>query len=302
LRKYQDILRDKQSEIETSYESAMEGFQIESDDFIDPGFYFENELSKYYDIFPKQYFNPLLISLYGFFENWLKRICDLDSKRGFSNVKVKDLAGGNYIERSRKYLSIVADLNLSESENDWQIIKKIQKVRNAIAHNDSNLIIDKNKELNQQVLYSHLKLDSRIGLNEKTGSFYIKDKEFLFEIIELIERYLTYVIDSLSSRKVVAKNTTMPFNNDTWGQEKAAYIIDCVVNCLDLIDKFNDRKDEYTEENFNADLQIELDNIMWDATKIYSFFCDSDWDEKDSALIIKERKQGFDKIKEIYRK
>lgn len=295
-------ITDKQTEIEKSYDSAMKDFQNDSDEDIDPGFYFDDDIHKYNEVFPKHYFNPLLLSLYGLFENWLKRLCDIDSKRGFSNVKVKDLAGSNYIEKSRKYLSIVADLNLSETENDWQRIKQIQKVRNAIAHNDSNIKTDKNRELKKQELYSYLKKDNRIKLNESIGTFYIKDKEYLYEAIELIEKYLIYVISNLSSRKVVAKNTTMPFNNASWGQEKTEHIIDEIISCLDLIDEFDKRNDEYRESDFKANLTGKLGSIMWDATKTYSFFCDGKWDVKDRDIIMEERREGFEKIKEIYRK
>lgn len=295
-------IKEKQAEVGKSYDAAMEDSQDNSEEEFDPNYYFDDAIHKYNEIFPKHYFNPLLLSLYGLFENWLKRLCDLDSKRGFSNVKVNDLAGGNYIEKSRKYLSVVADLNLDETETDWQKIKQIQKVRNAIAHNDSSIKTDKNKELNKQELYSYLKKDNRVELNENIGTFYIKDKEYLYEVIDLINSYLNFVISKLSTRKVVARNTTMPYNNVGWGQEKTEHIIEGIISCLDLIDEFEIRNDEHREDDFKTNLIGTLGSIMWDATKTYSFFCDGKWEVKDRDIIMEERREGFERIKKIYEK
>lgn len=293
-------ITDKQREIEKSYDIAINEIEGEVDYENDPSFFFDDDIHKYNEVFPKHYYNPLLLSIYGLFENWLKKLCDIDSKRGFSNVKVNDLAGSNYIEKSRKYLKIVAELNLDDSENDWQKIKQIQKVRNAIAHNDSNIKTEKNRELEKQELYTILKNDTRIELNESIGSFYIKDKEFIFEVIELITKYLNFVISNLASRKVVAKNTIMPYNNDCWGQEKTENIIIELIQCLDLLDDFHKRTDEYRESDFKVNLEGKIGSIMYDATKVYSFFCDGKWETKDRDIIMKERKKGFEKIKKIY--
>lgn len=294
-------IKDKQTEIEKSYDAAMEGFNSDADDDFDPSLYFDDDIHKYNEVFPKHYFNPLLLSLYGLFENWLKRLCDLDSRRGFTNVKVGDLSGSNYIEKSRKYLSIVAEINMDKTDKDWQKIKQIQKVRNAIAHNDSNIKTDKNKELEKQELYNYLKQDIRVELNEKLGTFYIKEKEYLYEVIELIENYLNVVIKDLSERKVVAKNTTMPFDNGRWGKEKTGNIIEGIIRCMDLIDEFEKRTDEHRESDFKGNLVGILGSIAWDATKTFSFFCDGKWEVKDRELIMEERMKGFEKLKEIYK-
>ena len=296
-----DYIIDKKREIESEYDKVLNDIQSEDESEPDPAFYFDDEIYKYNEIFPKHHFNPLLLSIYGLFENWLKRLCDIDSRRGFSNVKVSDLAGGSYIEKSRKYLKIVAELNLEETEKVWQKIKTIQKVRNAIAHNDSNIKTDKSKELSKQDLFPILMKDKRIILNKNTGSFYIAEKSYLFEVIDLISKYLDFVIKNLASRKVVAKNTTMPYNNDGWGQEKTENIIDDLIKCLNIIDEFEARKDLNRESDLTTNIKGKVASMLWDATKVYSFFCDGNWDVNDREIIINERNKGFEKIKKIYR-
>lgn len=298
-----EYIDEKKNEIEKDYNSAVTDFQSENniESNVDPAFFFGDEIHRYNEVFPKHYYNPLLLSIYGLFENWLKRLCDLDSRRGFSTVKVNDLAGGNYIEKSRRYLTIVAELNLEETETIWQKIKQTQKIRNAIAHNDSNIKTDKNRDITKQELFSLLSKDKRIVLNESIGSFFINDKEFLFEVIDLITKYLNIVITKLAGRKVIAKNTTMPYNNGGWGQEKSELIIDGLIKCIELLEEFDRRVDEHRENDFKINLSGELGSIMFDATKIYSFFCDGEWDVEDRDIIMKEKKEGFDKIKKIYK-
>ncbi|RKD89670.1 hypothetical protein [Mangrovibacterium diazotrophicum] len=295
-------INDKKNETEKNYNDALKDLQSENESEIDVDFYFDDEFHKYNEIFPKHHFNPLLLSIYGLFESWLKRLCDLDNRRGFSNIKVNDLAGGNYIEKSRKYLNVVAELNLDETEKIWQKIKQIQKVRNAIAHNNSNIKTDKNREISKQDLFPILSRDKRIVLNENIGSFFIAEKDYLFEVIDLVSKYLEYVIEKLSHRKVVAKNTTMPFNNAGWGQEKSENVIDGIIRCLDLIEEFERRDDEYRESDFKANLKGQFGSVLWDATKLYSFFCDGKWDVNDRELIMNEKKDGFEKLKKIYRR
>lgn len=296
-----EYLVNKQSQIEDGYDSALKEYkENDEENNFDPFQFFEDDFYKYNEVFPKNYYNPILLSIYGLFENWLKKLCDLDNKRGFSNIKVSDLAGENYIEKSRKYLNVVAGIHLEEADKNWQRIKQIQKVRNAIAHNDSNIKTDKNKDIDKQELYNQLQNDIRIKLNVNTGSFYISDKAYLLDTIELVSMYIDFVIKELSARKVVAKNTSMPYDNTGWGHEKSEQIINGVIHCLNLLDEFEARDDKFREEDLIGNIKGALGGIVWDSTKLYSFFCDAHWDVEDRKLIMNEKKEGFEKLKKIY--
>ena len=50
-----------------------------------------------------------VLTLYGQFENWLKTLRRMTAVKDFQS-EVKDLAGNNYIEKTRRYLEIVAEL------------------------------------------------------------------------------------------------------------------------------------------------------------------------------------------------
>jgi len=291
-------LADKQQRLDEDYKNA--NAQVQDDPEFDPHFFFEDDIHKYFKVFPVYTFNPLLLTLYGQFETWLKKLCDLDHRKGFSKVKVSDLAGSNYIEKSRKYMELIAEVSVSATDKNWIRITEIQKIRNCIAHNNSNIIKNKQVPIEKQELYNLLLNDSRFNFNKERGDFYIKDKEFLFEVISLMKSYLFDLIEQLQVRKVIAKNTTMPYDNTTWGQEKTETLLKQVISSLDLLDKNEIRTDEFKDTDLKGNLRGTFESMTFNLTKLYSFFSSGKWEVVDQKYIVEERLDGLKKLKDIY--
>ncbi|OIN56231.1 hypothetical protein [Arsenicibacter rosenii] len=291
-------LRQKQKKLEKDYENANK--KVEEDAEYDVNSFFEDDIHKYFKVFPIYTYNPLLLTLYGQFENWLKKLCDLDSRKGFSKVRVKDLAGNNYIEKSRRYLEIVAEINLDDTKLEWQKITQIQKLRNCIAHNDSNIIKDKSIPIEKQELYKNILNDNRLEFDKIKGDFYIKEPEFLFDTIGLIRKYLAAVIDKIKSRNVVAKNMSMPFDNANWGQEKTENLLKQIISALNQLDENEARTDEYKDSDLKGNLRGIFESMAFNVTKLYSFFTNGKWETIDQKYIIEEREKGLEKIKKLY--
>ncbi len=260
----------------------------------------EDDLDKYFKTFPVYTFNPLLLIIYGMFENWLKKLCDLDGKRGFSKVKVKDLAGNNYIEKSRRYLTIVSELNLDHVNPEWQKITTIQKIRNCIAHHNSNIYKDKSKRLEEQVLYNLISTDNRIDLNQSTGDFSISKKDYLLDAIAVIKKYLFTVISKLESSKIVAKNTSMSFNNDKWGQEKTEKLLEGIIHGIKLLADNKIRADEFRDSDLKANIHSLFSSMSYNITKLYAFFCDGLWEPNDREILITKGEEGLNYLKKKY--
>ena len=72
--------------------------EVEEKEREDIAFLYEDDFQKYGRTFPKQYYNPVLLSLYSSLESWMKRICEMENHHSSSYVKVTDLAGSNYIK------------------------------------------------------------------------------------------------------------------------------------------------------------------------------------------------------------
>lgn len=291
-------LKAKQEKLDKDYEEANK--EVEEDAEYDVHSFFEGDIHKYFKVFPIYTYNPLLLTLYGQFENWLKKLCDLDSRKGFSKVRVKDLAGNNYIEKSRRYLELVAEIDLDDTKSEWQQITQIQKLRNSIAHNDANIIKDKSIPIEKQELYKTVLNDTRLEFDKTKGDFYIKEPQFLLDTIVVIKKYLVTVIEKIKAKKVVARNMSMPYDNTTWGQEKAETLLKQVISSLNLLDANETRTDEFKDSDLKANLKGTFESMTFNLTKLYSFFSNGKWEVVDQKYIVEEREKGLDKIKNLY--
>ncbi len=94
------------------------------------------------DYFPNLQRKSALLTLTGMFEHELDQLCDSYAKEHESTVKLNDIAGKG-LERSTKYLEKVCGFDVYKTSPEWQSIKGIQVLRNAIVHqngktNDAN--------------------------------------------------------------------------------------------------------------------------------------------------------------------
>ncbi|BDS11484.1 hypothetical protein [Aureispira anguillae] len=304
LNEFQEIIEEissdlesKKAKIEASYENLeASGYEDHYSDIL------IDEYQKYDKTFPKYTFNPLLLSIYGYFENWLRKLCDIDSRKGFSKIKVSDLAGRNYIEKSKTYFQKVAEIDLSILNEKWQRVKEIQKIRNLIAHNESNIVKNKSKPIHEQPTYQIINGDENLALDLQNGDFHIMNKTFLLEAISLVQEYLNEVIEKLSKRKVIAKNTAVPYDMTPWGEEKTESLLKDIIHCLNLIDGYYERDDEHRLEDTLGNLKGNLGAMAWNGTKILSFFMNGKWETIDRDYIVNERLSGLKKLKDLYKK
>jgi hypothetical protein len=257
-----------------------------------------DEFRKYDREFSKLTYNPMLLFIYGFLEHQLKRLCEFDSRKGLSDITVSDLAGRNYIEKSKIYFEKVAVITLHELEKEWERINIVQQIRNLIAHNNSNLFKEGAKGYNQQ-LFKFLQEESNIDFDEKLGDFVI-NKKFILEVLDLIEKYLIAVSRKISNVKVVAKNIYFSFNMEKWGQEKCERLLRDVIDGLDMLDSYEKRSDEYKLTDTLANIRGLLEVMPCNLTKLLSFFSNGDWQNSDRDFIINERLEGLEKLQSIY--
>ncbi|MFT6947875.1 MAG: hypothetical protein ACJARP_002306 [Vicingaceae bacterium] len=107
------------------------------------------------------------------------------------------MTGRNYIEKSRLFLEKIAQIDLSDLDKNWVQIKKMQKIRNAIAHDYS--YINGSSDSNKDII-NFLKKHNSIEFDDEVGSFYCKDEELVIELIETIRTYLKEVCNKLKVR------------------------------------------------------------------------------------------------------
>lgn len=102
-------------------------------------------------------------------------------------------------------------------------------------------------------------------------------------------------LDGKIDKHVEARCTHLPYNMDAWGHEKSERVLLGLARLVDTI------KTEFAN---NADLQNKLFEYIapsiWDASKLYSFFNDTEWQTEDRELIMREGVRGFEKVKHRY--
>lgn len=141
------------------------------------------EIFEYY--YPNLQRRSLLIILFSFLERQLDQLCHLFANEQQLSITLGNLKGKG-IDRSRLYLQKVIRLPLTSSLI-WQEIKRLQRVRNLVVHNDARLVTDE-KELIKYV-------DRVSGLARVVKSYYDGDVEEL----DLLNGYLLHVLDTFDS-------------------------------------------------------------------------------------------------------
>jgi hypothetical protein len=149
LRNHVDELEARIGESLKAYESKKVATYVEHDNEMYPIVILEEhrgieappseleEIFLYY--FPNLQRRSTLIVLFSFLENQFDQLCKLFASTQGLNIVHTDLSGKG-IDRSRLYLKKVVCLSLNENSRVWQEIKRIQKVRNVVVHNDAKLV------------------------------------------------------------------------------------------------------------------------------------------------------------------
>jgi hypothetical protein len=164
---------------------------------------FHEQHKQYEGFYPRFFLNSTLISLYSFFEIQLKTIGTIVKEHNHYDLSVDDLSGQNYIQKSKKYLELIAKVPVEKYNEIWKEIEKYQHVRNLIVHNNS-CIFKKQDILKKQPNYQLIKQNEFLDLYEKDGTFSIIHHDYLVKLIDLIYEYIISLINELK----VYKNQT----------------------------------------------------------------------------------------------
>jgi len=298
LEALQDFMRESagnlkrtQEELQKDYEKAKAQY---GDDDDGMEFHFEDQFNRYHNNYPVFIFNSMLVSQFSFFELHLRRLCEMFEIRSSSKVKLSDLNGTD-IEKCRKYLLLIAEINLDDLEDYWQKAKFFQKLRNVIIHHGNKVPNDQSYDN----LLNHIKRETRITLDEDNREFVVDDLSVLEEFNELILRFFESITNKLSKTEVIAKNDHMPHNNGAWGREKSHNALESIAYILEAL-HFEQEKKALIPEELVTQLNLHLGMITYDLTKIYAFFSNAIWDTKDRDRIMTERLKGLEEVSKIY--
>jgi len=77
------------------------------------------------------YYNSIFISLYTIFESSMKQFCEIAESN--YEIKIEDLSGTG-IFKYKKYLEKVVKINFNSINEEWNLIEKMNQIRNQITH------------------------------------------------------------------------------------------------------------------------------------------------------------------------
>ncbi|MBW2035450.1 MAG: hypothetical protein JRI94_18075 [Deltaproteobacteria bacterium] len=130
-------------------------------------------------------------SLCGYFEHELDKLCILYRSEKSFKLAFTDLSGKG-IDRSANYLEKVAGIDTHKTSKEWNEIKKIQKIRNVIVHQDGRLYDYQENPIKAAIDYVN-EMDSLEGEKEV-----IIRKGFLSHVVGIYKNYFMMLGDSIS--------------------------------------------------------------------------------------------------------
>ncbi|PKQ61353.1 hypothetical protein BZG02_16315 [Labilibaculum filiforme] len=130
------------------------------------------------------YYNSIFISLYSFLEKKMNQLCKLAEKENI--LKLNDL-NGNGVIKYYNYITKVLLIDLNTVEDEWELIKKYNKLRNQLVHSPVNTIDNKNSNL-----ITIFKSIANLNYKERENSFTfeIADKQLLLDFKKAINSFL----------------------------------------------------------------------------------------------------------------
>ncbi len=161
--------------------------------------YWDHEYYKVIEIFPSFYRQSTFIGLYSFLEERLNSLCDQLRRFKKYKIKLSDLSGENIIEKSKKYLRLVVDLEIEGLDTLWLKITEYQKIRNCFVHLNSSIIRDKELPLEKQKLYPIVKANPDLEL-KPGGIIDIVNDNFLLQFILTIRSYISSLLDKIEDQ------------------------------------------------------------------------------------------------------
>lgn len=157
---------------------------------------FEKHLKYFYKIdfikIPCYFYHSAIVSLYSLLENNIKYLCETIQTQTNYVIELRDLAGFSVVEKGRLYLNKIADINFEKVNREWEQIKKLQKLRNLIVHNNAQTRSHEkdNKLLNEFKVIKIIEKD-----------FFITDVSLVYYFLKLIETFLNDISKQIEEKE-----------------------------------------------------------------------------------------------------
>jgi hypothetical protein len=145
------------------------------------------------DTFPSLVRRSAFITVYGYFEHELTRLCYIFKNEKEFRLSPTDLKDDG-IERAVNYLWKVANLNVQKGTAIWESLSHIRSVRNAVVHRDGGI-----RDQQRQVLPELSKAITCLKHIRSNGFEVILEKGFVEQVVDIFTRYFKLIDDSIQA-------------------------------------------------------------------------------------------------------
>lgn len=164
---------------------------------------------------PAYFYHSTIVSLHSLLETHLNEICEIIIKETDFVFSLNEFSEKNQIKKSRIFLKKLANLNFEEFDKNWIYITTLQKIRNLIVHDNSQL---KKIELSKEIK-SIIEDNCIIDYEKNNRPFYIKNERLLTNFLNHIEELFLKILNPLEEmtfskfEKARSKNDYLGFDD-----------------------------------------------------------------------------------------
>ncbi|NRR93499.1 hypothetical protein HSX10_18150 [Winogradskyella undariae] len=191
LHAFEKYLIDKTSEIQDKISEWQNSEKEQKYSAVD---YYIGDYTNYNSNFKKLKLESTFLSSYSVFEHYFKSFSEIYTEYYNLKIKIDDLSGNNYINKSKQYLEKVINLDLKNLNSIWREITKYQRIRNKIVHNNAKFNPSEKETINELSKLNGIDINS-------FGLINITDKEFIFNFWSLFNDYINGII-KLTEEKI----------------------------------------------------------------------------------------------------
>lgn len=91
-----------------------------------------------YDNFDQILYSSQIVIIYSHLEFWLSKIAKQLEHRTNSKIKLTDLNESGDLEKAKKYITLIGEIEMTDLNEDWTEIMDYKAIRNIIVHNSFN--------------------------------------------------------------------------------------------------------------------------------------------------------------------
>ncbi|MDE3145357.1 MAG: hypothetical protein KGL19_14465, partial [Bacteroidota bacterium] len=146
---------------------------------------------------PAYFYHSTIVSLYSLLEVTLNEICNTIIKKTDFAFSLEQIAYKNIIDKARIFLTKVANLNFENTDTLWLKITTIQKLRNYIVHDNTQI---KSKDITTNLI----KLLNDFGIIQSEIDkefFFITNPQLLFDFLNIIKDFFQEIFVQLNKMK-----------------------------------------------------------------------------------------------------